>query len=353
MPFRSDESIIAYTVLCATTSKSDKTKMIDLITIQKICTEFGVGNYISIEKDADGVLNDNYILNTTQGKYFIKSVREKAKDKLNMIYGVESLMKSKGIPAITMLKTKTGEIFVSIDTAIYTLYPFIENDKKSVYSVNEYFSIGEMLGKIHKIGRENMLASIQLKQFNKPSSEVLKEKLLKYKNDIENKNTKDGTDVLFLKYINFKLSIISKVDMVLLPNDNLIHGDYHTGNILMDKNGVIIGVCDWEKTEYAPRAYELARSLIYNCFGEDHVLQNALAQSRSFIKGYLSQVSIEKKEIMDGCNMRVYHMAHSTWIEEKYYERHDDRANKFIQQEIDLLDSIVNKNLFEKIETIL
>jgi Ser/Thr protein kinase RdoA (MazF antagonist) len=327
-------------------------KMLDLKTIQKICTGYCVGDYLSIEKDMEGVLNVNYILNTTQGKYFIKSIREKAKNKLDMIYGVESFMKEEGIPAITMLKTKADSIFISEDSEIYTLYSFIENVRKSTYSESEYFSIGEMLGKIHKIGKGSIPASIQLKQFNKPSNEVVEEKLLKYKNDILNKDIQDGIDKLFLKYINFKLNIISKIDKVILPNDTLTHGDYHTGNILMDENGIIIGICDWEKTEYAPRAYELARSLIYNCYREGYVLETALAQSKSFMDGYLSQVSMDKKGIMEGCKMRVYHTALSTWIEEKYYERNDDRANKFIQQEIDMLDSIVNKNLLEKIETI-
>ena len=66
--------------------------------IQKICFEYDIGNYISVEKVPEGVLNDNYILTTTTGKYFIKLVREGAKDKLKTIYDARSEEKeSKGI----------------------------------------------------------------------------------------------------------------------------------------------------------------------------------------------------------------------------------------------------------------
>ncbi len=54
--------------------------MIPPAKIQKICSEYGIGDYISIEKVLEGVLNRNYILTATARKYFVKSVREKAKD---------------------------------------------------------------------------------------------------------------------------------------------------------------------------------------------------------------------------------------------------------------------------------
>lgn len=322
--------------------------------IQKICSEYDIGDYVSIEKIPEGVLNDNYILITSTGKYFIKSVREKAKERLKMISGVETLMKDTGIPAVAMLKTKSGGIFVEEGYEVYTLYPFIEAEKSSNYSGNDYRIIGEMLGKIHTVGSGKIPDDLELKQFKRPATEVILERLRVHKENIKSKSNIDDMDQLFLEYIDFKLITVPKIKEVVLDNNALIHGDYHPGNLLMDKNiREIIGVCDWEKAEFGPTSYELARSLLYSCFYDGYKLDRALADSKLFLQGYLSVSPMSVEEIMGGLNMRIYRMALSSWIEEKYYKENDTRANHFIEHEMDLVDKAVNDDLLEQIMNLL
>lgn len=324
--------------------------MIQEEKIKKICSEYDIGSHSSIEKVQEGVLNDNYILETTTGKYFIKSVREKAKDRLEMIFGVESLMKSRGIPAIAMIKTKSGSIFVKDEIEIYTLYPFIEAESGSNYSSKDYKTMGEMLGKIHVVGSGDISSVPNLKQFKRPEDGVILERLKNYKDQINSKNSRDDIDEKFLEYIDFKLAIAPKLRSVELKSDTLIHGDYHPNNILIDRQSQeIVGVCDWEKAEFAPRAYELARSLLYSCFYDGYKLDRALTNSKLFLEGYLFIYPMSRVEIIEGFNMRIHRMALSSWIEEKYYKDQDDRANKFIQHEMDLIDSLVNMELKDRI----
>lgn len=318
--------------------------------IQKICSEYDISDHTSIEKIPEGVLNDNYILITSTGKYFIKSVREKAKERLRMISGVETFMKEAGIPAVAMLKTKSGDIFVEDGDEVYTLYPFIEAEKSSNYSGNDYRVMGEMLGKIHVVGRDKIPDDFELKQFKRPATPVILERLKTYKENINNKSNPDDIDKLFLEYIDFKLITVPKIKEVALDNNALIHGDYHPGNLLLDKNTrEIIGVCDWEKAEFGPTSYELARSLLYSCFYDGYKLDRALADSKLFLQGYLSVFPMSVEEIMNGLNMRIYRMALSSWIEEKYYKENDTRANHFIKHEMDLVDKGVNGELLEQI----
>ncbi len=326
--------------------------MLEQKTIDKICEEYGIGDFISIEQILEGKLNDNYVLKTAQGKYFIKSVREGSKDKLRMINGVESLMKSHGVPAVAMLQTKTGEIFVPSEDKVCTLYPFIEN-KKAELTIEDYFSIGEMLGKIHVAGKEELPKTFEIEQFKKKSVEKTVEKLKKYQSDIKNKETKNETDNLLLKFIEFKLSILPKVGDVILPNNNLNHGDYHPGNVLFDENRKIIGVIDWEKTQYAPRTYELARSFLYTCYTDGYNSETVLDFSKSFFAGYLSQMPTDTNEIIDGLKMRIHSMAISSWIEMGYYDRGDTRSISLIPHEMELIDLVVNRNLLQQVEDIL
>lgn len=329
--------------------------MINPKDLKKICAEYNIGEYISIKEVLDGVLNENYIVHTTTGNYFIKSVREKSKNKLHIIHEVESYMKSCGIPAIAMLATKTDAIFVPSDTSVYTLYLFIENRKKSQSEYNEqdYFTLGEMLGKIHVIGNGDIPSYLKLKEFKRSSFEVALGKLEGYKKDILSKNILDDSDQLFLKYIDLKLHVALKIKDVSIVNDTLIHGDFHPGNILFDTEMGIIGVCDWEKSEYAPRAYELARSLLYICYRNGYNTSDILTHVASFLNGYLSKISINTEEMIAGLYLRIRQIALSSWIEEKYYQGNDVRGNQFIENEIHLMEIAVHGTLFKDIENII
>ncbi len=322
--------------------------------IQKICSEYCIGNYVSVNRIPQGVLNDNYVIETSTGKYFIKSVREKVKDKLKTIFEVESLMKSRGIPAVAMLKTKSGDIAIVSKKEVYSLYPFIEGDKNGKYLALDYKNMGEMLAKIHLAGRDNISDVPGLKQFKRPADEVVLEKLKGHRDQIINNSNQDGMDEQFLDYIDFKLLTAPKVKSSELPNDTLIHGDYHPENLLLDKNSrKIIGVCDWEKSEFGPRAYELARSLLYSCFSDGYKLDQALTDSKSFCEGYLSVYPMKKEEIMDGLKMRIHRMVLSSWLEEKYYKEKDSRANHFVGHEMGLLEETIKRKLLEKIDEII
>lgn len=327
--------------------------MIPPHTLKKICSEYVIGDFISIEKIQEGVLNDNYLLITTQGKYFIKSVREKAKAKLASIFEVETLMKSRNIPAITMLQTKTGDIFLTDENSVYTLYPFIQIDIIEEYSDVDYVNMGELLGKIHLAGSKDIPENLKLKTLKKQPAEVVLEKFKKYKEQILNKHIKDDTDKLFLEYIDVKISACAKIPELVLENDTLTHGDYHPMNLLIDKKShQIIGVCDWEKFEYAPRSYELARAILYTCFyqkNNSYDIKESLRTSSLFLKAYLSVFPMDQKQIIDGLSMRIYRTALSSWIEEKYFIENDARANKFITNEIQLLNDLVNKDLLQEI----
>ncbi len=322
--------------------------------IKVICDEYGVGDFISIGKIAEGVLNENYFLQTATGKYFIKSVRGKLKNKLEMIFWIESFMKSQEIPAIVMQKTRSGTISLELGEETITLYPFIENDMDHMYSEKDFYTMGKILGKIHKISEQKILSPMPIKEHNKPSSQTISERLQVYRDEITKKAVQNDADKEFLHYIDFKMSMRAEVKDIVLTNNTLIHGDYHHGNILIDKETrEIIGICDWEKTEYAPRSYELARSILYNCFGIESEISKSLDNGRSFMEGYRSIISITPEEIMSGFDMRISRMILSSWIEEKYYRQNDIRANHFIESEIRTIDSYINGNLRKEIEGIL
>jgi Ser/Thr protein kinase RdoA (MazF antagonist) len=325
--------------------------MISPDDIKNICDQYNLGMVISIDAVTEGVLNDNYIITTDVGKYFIKSVREKARNKLAEICDVENFMKSHGIPAITMLKTKSGEICITGKSELFTLYDYVESDRSHIYSIEDYRNMGVMLARIHQVGGQQIPGSLKIKDFTRPSPETITSRLVDYRKVILEKTDADETDSLMLKYIDFKIAAMPQIGAVGLPNDTLTHGDYQTGNILIDPTSrKIIGICDWEKAEFAPRAYEIARSILYICFDETSGLDKALRQMNEFLVGYHTLCSIDEGELIDGIKMRIAKMVSSAWIEDMYYNLHSNRANHFIENEMRIIKLAINGDLYKELE---
>ena len=326
--------------------------------LEQLCKDFNLGTGISFEENQEGVLNRNYLLTTDQGKYFIKSIREKRRSHLPYIAEVEEFMHAHGIPAVCMLSSVDGQKFVEYGPDIYTVYPFLESIRTHQYDLSDFERMGTMLGRIHRAGSENVPASLAQKSFNEKAADVVRTKLEKHREDLRNKSVQNKTDALFLEYLDLKLEMMDTVaDIQWLPKDTLVHGDYHSRNLLINTDREIIGICDWEQSDMNARAYELARSLLYVCFNgeseeDPHIYdqETAIDSARAFIRGYISVYPISNEEVIAGLKLRLRKLVFSFWIEEQYYERDDSRSNKFIPHEIRLIRDFSDESLFKSLE---
>lgn len=126
--------------------------MENLEHFKRICTDFSLGEMNSVIEIDEGVLNKNFLLTSSRGKYFVKSVREKRTAQIPYIHEVETYMSEHGIPAIVMLPDRLGNVWVKYGSDTYTVYPFPESDRMHRYSDTDYRSMGEMLARIHRAG---------------------------------------------------------------------------------------------------------------------------------------------------------------------------------------------------------
>ncbi len=323
--------------------------------LERLCVDFNLGKVHEIEENHEGVLNKNYVVKTDKGNFFIKSVREKKKGTIPHIAEVESLMVNRGIPAITMRTNTSGSTYSEYDSEVYTVYPFLQSSRTHQYSLADMYEMGALLGKIHLAGSANISKTLKANEFSENDPDTILASANTFKKMILEKNTADETDVVFLTYIDQKLKLIPILKPVEFTNDTLVHGDYHARNLLFNESKEIIGICDWEKAEMAPRAYEVARSIQYICFEPDSGLYEevkAVEQSRSFLEGYNFTYPISKEELTNGFALRLRKLAHSVWLENQYYTQGDTRANKFIANETRLLRDFSSAQLVENILTI-
>lgn len=326
--------------------------------LERLCREFSLGIAIRIDENHEGVLNRNYVLTTDKGKYFIKSVRDQRKSDIPYIAAVEELMHIRGVPAVCMRTSSDDKKYVEYDSHVYTVYDFLESDRTHKYLTSDFHTMGKMLGNVHRAGSANIPNFLKEKVFKEKSREGILNNLTSYKQQIESKERLQEIDRQFLEYIDLKMDILSKLDTgTKLPNDTLVHGDYHTRNLLINNRREVIGICDWEKAEMAPRAYELARSVQLACFNgeseeEPHIYEEdfAIKAARNFISGYSFVYPISTDEMLLGFEARFRRTVSTFWIEDAYYFRNDSRSNKFIAHEMRQIRDFSDSKILDQLK---
>ncbi len=319
--------------------------------LERLCADYGLGEVQELSDVTEGILNKNYVLSTGQGKFFIKQVRKKTLEFLPETVGVEKLMFARSIPAVCMLETRTGESFVSYDADSYCVYPFLESDRTHQYSLEDYRTMGSMLGQIHASGSHDIPEFLTRRQWKDKSKEEVVRALEEYRRRIQDKPEIDQADKDFLEYIELKLELIPTLNEdTSLENTTLVHGDYHPGNLLIDSESrEIIGVCDWEKAEMAPRSTELARAVLYSCFMGEYEIEPSLERVKYFLDGYKTANPISDEELRTGFEIRLRRHAVASWMENHYYDLGDARGNHFVPHETRLIRDFLQGDVLPKL----
>lgn len=286
-----------------------------------ICQEFNLGNLVEFRIGQEGVSNNKYKIVTDKGIYFVKVFKNRNNREVSFICDIEQHMKLQGIPAVSMIGNIRGGMWMNLEGTIYTVYPFIESDRKHLYSLSEYEKIGELAAKIHLAGQKDVPGQFFNHFLPKITKEEGLKKLLEAKNKILSKVEQDEDDRKLLEYLEYRVKVAPTLkEGSTNVRDTIVHGDYHPGNLLFDpQTRDIVGVCDWERVEYGSRASDFIHSLIYTCFHRGYIYEKAIENARAMLKGYMKEFPISKPEIEDGIYAHLNLVILSTWIEDEHY----------------------------------
>ncbi len=296
-----------------------------------------------LDKINEGIMNHNFLIETNICKFFLKKYSSDLSiSKIEYIKKIEDFMFNNNIPAIkAIINNKKYKM---------SLYPFIESNRSHNYNYKDYYLMGQMLAKIHKVSFNKNLSE----EFKKNK---FKDKFLinnngvfaKYINIINNKDKPTKLDLIYKKYLEKKLKYSNSFKYEQeVKNDTIIHGDYHPGNLFFNKNKTkIIGICDWEKSIYGPRSYDFAKAYINLSFGSgEENIDICIKIKKKLREGYRSILKLSNKEIEDGIKLRIKDFLANSFLEDRYFLYNDVRSNKFVKNWIRILDYFCQKNLF-------
>lgn len=220
-----------------------------VLNIKDITTILTKYNLIPLHYEGikDGILNTNYLIFTTKGKFVLRVLEghrsyEAEKEELDFLLELNDI-----IPCSLPCSTKDGKVLIEYNGKMMTLFYFIEGEKLT--EINEHFlsQIGILLGKMHLFS---------------------KNKILNRKTRIDEKYYFSKIDMTKVPIAEDEkknlLSLYKKVSMIdfsSLPC-GVIHNDIFPDNILI-KDGFISGIIDFNDSSYAPFIFDLGIVINY------------------------------------------------------------------------------------------
>ena len=208
-----------------------------------------------------------------------------------------------GIPVILPIGHEDGNTFFEFNYSYYALFPFVEGRhiEREQLAENSIISLGQMLGKIHLLGRDSKI--VLNESFKIDNEEKTFKKIAEIESKISEVSTLSEFDKVALANVQLKKALLLKNKMTLesigLKSDHHIHGDYLDHNVFFDEEGKVKWVFDFEKTNYSPRTYELFRSM-FNCLLSENISETNLRNARTYLDAYSSVYPLSKDEISRG-----------------------------------------------------
>ncbi len=107
----------------------------------------------------------------------------------------------------------------------------------------------------------------------------------------------------------------------------LLHGDFHDQQVLLDDDASVVAVVDWELIRPAARVWELIRSLSFS-----HVLETDLLEH--YVSGFRRHVALTEDECRGGIELWWQTRLHGTWVYEAYFLEQNDRTGPLFEETV-------------------
>ncbi len=273
--------------------------------IKRVLSYYDVGELLGFNRIETGFVNDNWRIITTNGPYILKRRHPALQDSdiITAQHQLIGFLLKAGFPAPVIKASSAGETLLNLDGRFYEVQEYIDNNPFDFKNAAHFDEAARTLGWYH--------SSVQ--KFDPPST--LRRGPL-YDPRLLAKAIANLSEILGQNSSANQAEIIERLDFLLLNLKSsfsghkelpylVIHGDYYGGNLLFQRNR-IVGVIDYDKARWAPRAAELAEAVIYFSAIRPghlkHVVYSGfldLSKFFHFINGYARELSRRRNNLRD------------------------------------------------------
>ncbi len=251
--------------------------------IEGLLENYMIGDLISYSEIPEGILNTNYLIESTSGRYVLRllegerEIHEELKE-LNML----SFLSENKVPCPIALSTKDSSNYLMIQEKIASLFTFIEGEKVVEITDDSIMEIGIKLGRMHKL-----LANKEIERKGRRID------MQYFYNLIRESDLKSilGSDYDLLMSLYTRASAI---DYSIVPQ-GIIHNDIFPDNVFI-KDNEITGIIDFNDSLRGPLIFDLA--IVINFWIRDKVKseERRIYLEKLFIDHYESERRLEDSE---------------------------------------------------------
>ena len=230
--------------------------------LARVLGYYALGGLKAARRTEHGFVNDNWIVETGRGRYFLKRrhPRLRQPDLIRAQHDLIERLRQAGFPAPTIVPTATGETFLVLGGEFYEIHAHIEGEPYDHDRPAHLEEAALTLGHYH-IHVEGF-APQALRDLGGLYSPAILSTILAHLTEAWQLD-RDPDLARARRQLEAQAAdlTICFAGHGALPH-RVIHGDYYAGNLLFDGDR-IVGVVDYDKARWQPRVVELAEALIY------------------------------------------------------------------------------------------
>ncbi len=230
--------------------------------MERVLGYYELGELRNAQRIERGYVNENWIIDTTHGRYFLKHRHPDLRNR-ELILAQHALInhvRQSGFPAPAILPAASGETLLVLDDEFYEIQGYIEGAPFEHARLAHFQAAAIMLGRYHDCVRGFApLALCHMGDLYDPP--ILTTNLTRLK-EVWTRDRDPALAEIVRQLESHEADLRSRFALHDQLPYLVIHGDYHADNLLFDGDR-IVGVVDYDKARWQPRIVELAEVLIY------------------------------------------------------------------------------------------
>jgi homoserine kinase type II len=230
--------------------------------LRQVLEHYNLGGLKRARRVGHGFVNENWILETVHGQYFIKRRHPNLRNRTVICaqHALNKHLRQSGFPAPSVLPSKSGETLLVLDNEYFEIQEYIEGSPYQDTNEAHFQEAAVTLGLYHAC-IHGFAPHPHCDQGVLYSPPIVDENLTRLTDLWELER-----DPALVKVLQQLESHTADLAVHFSKHHELpwlvIHGDYHAGNLLFQGDH-IVGVVDYDKACWQPRVVELAEALIY------------------------------------------------------------------------------------------
>ena len=230
--------------------------------LRRVLGCYNLGKLVTAQQIERGFVNENWVVKTTQGRYFLKRRHPHLRNP-NVICAQHALVKHlcrTGFPTPVIIPTASGETLLALDDEFYEVHEYVEGTPYNHTRSEHFQEAARILGLYHTHVQGCMPRALcDLSDLYSPT--ILRANLTNLTKAWALERSTDLTQIARQLEAHATDLDARFTKHGALPH-LVIHGDYYAGNLLFEGDR-IVGVVDYDKARWQPRIVELAEALIY------------------------------------------------------------------------------------------